>query len=135
MFKLDDRLANDTIELGNLGFTKILMCKDSNYPWVILVPEIANATEIHQLTPQQQTELMQTITFIAQNMETEFKADKINIAALGNVVKQLHIHVVARYEQDLAWPGPIWGKHPMQQYNEIAMEEMALKFKKLFNLG
>ncbi len=135
MFKLDDRLANDTVELGKIGFTKVLMCKDSNYPWVILVPEIDNATEIHQLTANQQTELMQTITFIAEKMEVEFKADKINIGALGNVVKQLHIHVVARYETDIAWPGPIWGQHPMKQYDEATMVTMINKLKQLFELS
>lgn len=134
MFKLDDRLANDTVELGKIGFTKVLLCKDSNYPWIILVPEIENATEIHQLTTTQQTELMQTITFIAEKMETNFDADKINVGALGNVVKQLHIHIVVRYEQDIAWPGPIWGKHPMVQYEEQDLALMAQGLKLLLEI-
>lgn len=135
MFKLDERLANDTVELGKIGFTKVLLCKDSNYPWIILVPEIENATEIHQLSTQQQTELMQTITFIAEKMEKNFDADKINVGALGNVVKQLHIHVVVRYQQDIAWPGPIWGKHPMAQYDAQDLAFMATGLKQLLEIS
>ncbi|HAG53339.1 MAG TPA: HIT family protein [Alphaproteobacteria bacterium] len=134
MFKLDDRLANDTLELGKIGICKVLLSKDSNYPWIILVPELENTTEIHQLSTKQQIEVMQTITTIASKMETEFKADKINIGALGNVVKQLHIHIVARHETDIAWPGPIWGQHPAKAYTQEELTALAEKLTKLLEL-
>jgi len=134
MFTLDSRLANDTLELGKIGICKVLLSKDSNYPWIILVPEIENSTEIHQLSAEQQTQIMQTITSIASKVEAEFKADKINIGALGNVVKQLHIHIVARYETDIAWPGPIWGQHPAKPYTSEELASLAEKMKKLLAL-
>lgn len=123
MFELDSRLQNDTIELGNFEFIKVLMSKDSNYPWLILVPEVEGATELFDLTADQQTFLMQVIAEISEKMNVTFKADKINVGALGNVVKQLHIHIVARYETDIAWPGPIWGQHPAKPYTDTDLEK------------
>lgn len=134
MFKLDARLENDTIELGNIEFIKVLMSKDSNYPWLILVPEIANATELFDLDAQQQQLLMQTITKISKDMQVEFSADKINVGALGNVVKQLHIHIVARFETDIAWPGPIWGQHPAKPYTQEQLETQINKMKEMLGL-
>lgn len=134
MFKLDDRLENDTIELGNIEFIKVLMSKDSNYPWLILVPEIANATELFDLDAQQQQLLMQTITKISKDMQVKFSADKINVGALGNVVKQLHIHIVARFETDIAWPGPIWGQHPAKPYTQEQLETQINKMKEMLGL-
>lgn len=134
MFKLDDRLENDTIELGNIEFIKVLMSKDSNYPWLILVPEIADATELFDLDAQQQQLLMQTITKISKDMQVEFSADKINVGALGNVVKQLHIHIVARFETDIAWPGPIWGQHPAKPYTQEQLETQINKMKEMLGL-
>tara|TARA_Y100001960_G_C14672163_1_gene826598 strand:+ start:418 stop:825 length:408 start_codon:yes stop_codon:yes gene_type:complete len=135
MFQLDSRLANDTIELGKIGFNKVLLSKDSNYPWLILVPEIDDLTEIHQLSAEQQTELMQTITTLAKQLEELFDADKINIGALGNVVKQLHIHIIVRYEQDIAWPGPIWGQHPATPYQEQDLAILAQGLRKVLNIN
>lgn len=134
MFKLDARLENDTIELGNIEFIKVLMSKDSNYPWLILVPEIADATELFDLDAQQQQLLMQTITKISKDMQVEFSADKINVGALGNVVKQLHIHIVARFETDIAWPGPIWGQHPAKPYTQEQLETQINKMKEMLGL-
>tara|TARA_Y100001960_G_scaffold82962_2_gene88619 strand:- start:490 stop:894 length:405 start_codon:yes stop_codon:yes gene_type:complete len=134
MFKLDARLENDTIELGNIEFIKVLMSKDSNYPWLILVPEIADATELFDLDAQQQQLLMQTITKISKDMQVEFSADKINVGALGNVVKQLHIHIVARFETDIAWPGPIWGQHPAKPYTQKQLETQINKMKEMLGL-
>ena len=134
MFKLDARLENDTIELGNIEFIKVLMSKDSNYPWLILVPEIADATELFDLDAQQQQLLMQTITKISKDMQVEFSADKINVGALGNVVKQLHIHIVARFETDIAWPGPIWGQHPATPYHEQDLAILAQGLKQVLEI-
>jgi diadenosine tetraphosphate (Ap4A) HIT family hydrolase len=134
MFKLDERIANDTVELGKIDFIKVLLSKDSNYPWVILVPEAENATEIHHLDTDQQTKLIKTIADISKILEENFKADKINVGALGNVVSQLHIHIVVRYKQDIAWPNPIWGKHPVQQYNQQDLALMQQGLKQILNL-
>lgn len=134
MFKLDDRLANDTIELGSIGFNKVLLSKDSNYPWIILVPSINDLTEIHELTEDKQIELMQTITKLSAKLKETFGADKINVGALGNVVKQLHIHIVVRYEEDIAWPGPIWGKHPSKAYAQEDLTILAAGLKSVLEL-
>ncbi len=89
---------------------------DASYPWFVLVPQLDNLSEIFQLSDTDQQQLMRESSFFAKVLSEEFNADKINIAALGNMVKQLHIHHVVRYENDRTWPAPIWGKHPAEPY-------------------
>jgi diadenosine tetraphosphate (Ap4A) HIT family hydrolase len=134
MFQLDERLQNDTVELGSIGINKILLANDSQYPWIILVPQIENVSELYHLNAEQQQETLQTISFIGQKMEEHFKADKMNIANIGNIVKQLHIHIVARFEKDLAWPAPIWGKAPMKRYEKSELEELCSTLQSVLNL-
>ncbi len=104
MFRMDERLVKDTIVLGDFGLSRILLMNDSRYPWLILVPRIVDASEVFALTAQQQQKLWQETSLIGQVLKDVFKADKINIATLGNVVKQLHMHVVVRMQDDDAWP-------------------------------
>lgn len=109
MFNLNAQLQADTISIGSMELCEVLLAKDANYPWLILVPKREGMTEIYQLSDAEQLLLMQETSFVARQMETHFLAHKMNIAALGNVVSQLHIHVVARFDNDAAWPAPIWG--------------------------
>lgn len=112
MFELHTRLQADTQLLGDLPLCRVLLAKDSQYPWLILVPRVDNLREIHHLVPAQQQQLMQESCAVATLMEQALSPDKINIGALGNLVPQLHLHHVARFTTDKAWPGPIWGGSP-----------------------
>ena len=116
MFELHPRLQADTQPLGDLPLCRVLLARDSQYPWLILVPRIAQLREIHHLAPEQQQQLMQESCAVATLMEQALSPDKINVAALGNMVPQLHLHHVARFTTDPAWPGPIWGAHPAVTY-------------------
>ena len=87
----------------------LLLLNDANYPWFILLPQREQITEIHQLNLQDQQQLLKESTFFSQCLEDLFQPDKLNIAALGNVVSQLHIHHIARFKTDACWPAPVWG--------------------------
>lgn len=108
-FQLHPRLQQDCIILGNLPLCKVLMIKEDIGPWLILVPRIENLKEIHHMTETQQIQFIQESSAVAQLLEDNFTPDKINIGALGNLVPQLHIHHIARFTTDCAWPGPVWG--------------------------
>lgn len=116
MFELDHRLQNDCVEIGSLMLCKILLMKDANYPWLILVPQRQGITEIFELDAEDQEQLVWESSFVASRVMTLFGGDKMNIAALGNVVSQLHIHHVVRKKVDPAWPNPVWGAVPAKAY-------------------
>ena len=121
MFELDPQLARDCISLSRLKLCEVLLMNDATYPWVILVPERAGVSEIYQLAPADRSQLMEESAFVAQAMAQAFAADKMNVAALGNVVPQLHIHHIARHKSDPAWPGPVWGKTKPTPYTEAEL--------------
>ena len=125
MFELHPRLQADTQILGDLPLCRVLLAKDSQYPWLILVPRVAGLREIHHLPPEQQQQLMQESCAVATLMEEALGPDKINVAALGNLVPQLHLHHVARFSTDAAWPGPIWGAHPAIPYQAQDLRQQA----------
>lgn len=130
MFELDSRLENDTVNLGDFDLCRVLLMNDSQYPWCILVPRVKGLTEIHQLNLVQREQLSFESNLLAKLMSEIFKADKMNTAALGNVVSQLHIHHIARYENDIAWPAPVWGVHPVKFYKD---EELLMVKTKLLD--
>ena len=105
---------------------------DANYPWFILVPERDNITEIYQLSCEDQWQLTQESSYLAQCLAKAFTAEKINVAALGNVVPQLHIHHIVRYRNDPAWPAPVWGKLPAKPYNDKQIAEVVNRLKQVF---
>ena len=117
MFALDSRLQQDTLPIGDFPLCRLLLSNDSNYPWFILVPRREDISEIFQLDVADQLQLWQETTTLAQTLKDSFDADKLNIAALGNVVSQLHMHVIVRKREDAAWPAPVWGKHPAMPYS------------------
>ncbi|MFB4390992.1 MULTISPECIES: HIT family protein [unclassified Pseudomonas] len=116
MFVLDSRLQQDSLVLGDLALCRLLLSKDANYPWFILVPRRAEVSELFQLSAADQQQLWQETTRLAEALKGEFAADKMNVATLGNVVSQLHMHVVVRRRDDAAWPAPVWGKVPAIEY-------------------
>ena len=117
MFELHPRLAQDTITIGRFPLSLLLLSKDANYPWCILVPQREDVFEIHHLGEDDQRQLMQESCRLAEVMTSLFDPHKMNIAALGNVVRQLHVHHVVRFPDDDAWPQPIWGKVPAVDYS------------------
>jgi len=125
MFQLHPQLAADCLTLGSLPLCRLLLLKDANYPWCVLVPERADIREIHQLTEPDQQQLMRESVLLARAMEQVFTPHKMNVAALGNLVPQLHIHHIARYPDDPAWPAPVWGRVPALAYEAGELEVVA----------
>ncbi|PSJ41460.1 HIT family protein [Zobellella taiwanensis] len=117
-FALHPRLAEDCLVLGDLPLCRVLLAKDGRYPWLILVPRRPGIREIHWLEEKDQLQLMRESCALAGLLERTLSPDKINVAALGNMVPQLHLHHLARFTTDDAWPGPVWGRHPAQPYAE-----------------
>jgi diadenosine tetraphosphate (Ap4A) HIT family hydrolase len=117
-FHLHPQLQKDCISIGKLALCRLLLMNDSQFPWLILVPEIAGITEIYQLNKQQQMLLLEESSFLAERLSELYRPDKLNIAAIGNLVPQLHVHHVVRYRTDKAWPAPVWGKFPAVAYSE-----------------
>ena len=113
MFTLDPRLAADSFEICTLDQVQVRLMNDTRYWWLVLVPEIDGAVEWHHLDDHARRHLFDVATHVACVLENLAQADKMNIAALGNMVRQLHVHVIARHESDAAWPGPVWGRGDM----------------------
>ena len=109
-FTLDPRLAADTHEIGELPLSRLLLMDDARFPWLILVPRIAGARELIDLDGNDRGVLLDEVSAVGRALEEWLHPDKLNIAALGNVVPQLHLHVIARYVTDAAWPQPVWGR-------------------------
>ena len=124
MFELDPKLRQDTIPIGGLVLSRLLLMNDATFPWLILVPAEPDIRELHELQQGQQMQLMAEITAISRLMADIFKPDKINVAALGNIVPQLHVHLIARFRSDAAWPGPVWGKVPAKPYEKAEAEQL-----------
>lgn len=116
MFEMDTRLQQDCLVLGDFPLCRLLLSKDANYPWFILVPRRAGVSEVFDLSQEDQAQLFKETTDLAQALKGEFKADKMNVATLGNVVSQLHMHVIVRRHGDVAWPAPVWGRGPAGEY-------------------
>ncbi|MCK5829827.1 MAG: HIT domain-containing protein [Methylococcales bacterium] len=123
-FKLHSRLQLDSIEIGRFTLSQLLLINDSQYPWLVLVPERNNITEIYQLSEQDQIQLQRESCILAKTLAEAFKADKMNIAAIGNMVPQLHIHHIVRYKNDVAWPAPVWGKFDAIPYTELQFNKI-----------
>lgn len=117
MFTLDPRLQQDTLPIGDFPLCRLLLMNDAQYPWFILVPRREEVSELFQLGAEEQRQLWQETSFLAETLKDAFGADKMNVATLGNVVSQLHMHVIIRRRDDAAWPAPVWGRHPAVPYS------------------
>lgn len=131
-FELDHRLKSDCVWVGDLMLSRVLLMKDANYPWIILVPKRNEVSELYQLDTDDQEQLIWESSFVAKSLAQEFNADKMNIAALGNVVAQLHVHHVVRKHTDPAWPDPIWGKVRPRAYSSTQLKDRVSRLQKCF---
>lgn len=123
MFELDSRLAQDTYLLGEFDLSLVLLNKDANFPWCILVPKREAVYDLHQLGEEDQQQFMRESNRLSLAMMKLFGAYKMNVAALGNVVRQLHVHHIARFPEDAVWPQPVWGKLAAIDYTEAELTE------------
>lgn len=129
MFVLDSRLEQDTLLLGDFPLCRLLLMNDSSYPWFILVPRREEVSELFQLDSADQQLLWRETTALAETLKDTFGADKMNVATLGNMVSQLHMHVIARRRGDAAWPAPVWGHQPAQPYSDAQVEAIRQKLR------
>lgn len=123
MFELHPQLKQDTVIVGQFGLSLVLLHKDANYPWCILVPKREKMNEIHHLSEADQIQLIKESSHLSEVMTGIFAPDTMNIAELGNLVPQLHIHHVARYKTDVSWPAAVWGAKPPKSYETAEFED------------
>jgi diadenosine tetraphosphate (Ap4A) HIT family hydrolase len=131
-FTLHPTLARDTIEVARLPLCRVLLMKDRRFPWLILVPERESVREIHDLAPADRHALIEEIAQASEVLTRLFQPDKLNVGALGNIVPQLHVHLVARTTNDPAWPGPVWGFGPAEVYAAWELEEVRGRIAEAF---
>lgn len=122
MFSMNQQLANDTFIIGEFELSTVTLMNNSLFPWVILIPKRADVKEIIDLSQEDRITLMDEIAAISKVIREIYWPDKINVASLGNVVSQLHVHVIARFKTDHVWPEPVWGKGA-KPYTEEGMRE------------
>lgn len=120
-FELNPRLAADSIAIGDWPLCRLLLMNDSQYPWAILVPRRAGLREAYELEAADQLQLLAESNHLGREMMRRFSGEKLNVAALGNMVPQLHLHHIVRHSADPAWPAPVWGKHPPVTYDAASL--------------
>lgn len=131
MFELHPQLAKDCRDMGRLALCRLLLMDDSHYPWFVLVPERPDLSEIHQLADADRACLWEESALLSRALAKGFAPDKLNIAALGNQVPQLHVHHIVRYRHDPAWPAPVWGKFPPKPYYGAEVEKLRALMRSL----
>ena len=134
-FTLHPQLAADTVPVCDLELCRVLLCTDSTYPWLILSPMKAGLRDLHDLNDEDGVTVMAEIRQCSQALVERYRPDKMNVAALGNAVPQLHIHIIARFETDAAWPGPIWGKVPAKPYADSERDGLVAKLRSALGDG
>jgi len=132
MFALHEKLEADTVFVTDWPLCRVLLLNDANYPWLVLVPRRHGVSEIHELDQSDRETLMEEVAEAAHRLQNHVKAHKMNVAALGNVVPQLHVHVIARFTDDPAWPKPIWGVVPTKPYEADALAARVAELRQLF---
>ncbi len=134
-FVLDPRLAAESTPLGELALCQVLLMDDARFPWILLVPKRAGLVEIIDLGAQDLQRLMSEIATASGVLEAATSPYKLNVAALGNVVRQLHVHIIARFENDAAWPSPVWGKGERVPYQPVQRAEFLGKLRQGFGFN
>ena len=134
-WSLHTQLQKDTIDLGDLPLSRVLVIKDAHYPWLLLVPRRAGAVEIIDLNEVEQGQLMTEINRVSRALKEVTKCDKLNVAALGNVVPQLHVHIIARRTTDAAWPRPVWGVAPPLAHDAEEVQRFISELRRKIWLG
>jgi len=130
-FQLDKRLESDTFWVGDMPLCKVLLMNVANFPWIILVPKVSDKSEIFELNPSDLEKYHKETNYLLQRMSKLYMADKMNIASLGNLVPQLHTHIIVRYKKDDAWPNPVWSYPEMIPYKTNKYQMEIDKIKKL----
>jgi diadenosine tetraphosphate (Ap4A) HIT family hydrolase len=123
-FQLDARLAAETLFVAEWNLCRVLLMDDAQFPWLVLVPRREGLAELDDLAERERTQLMRETTRAMEILRGVVECDKLNVGALGNIVRQLHVHVVARREGDVAWPGPVWGHGPAHHYLPEARDRL-----------
>ncbi len=131
-FDLDGRLEADSTFIADGPLSQFRLMNDARYPWLVLVPKVSNAIEWVDLPQQEQQILLSEINTAAKLLREQFPCEKINIGALGNIVRQLHVHVIARTSGDAAWPGPVWGQGNANAYSAAELELLIEKLRRAF---
>ncbi|WP_112662960.1 HIT domain-containing protein [Microvirga flavescens] len=131
-FQLDSRLEADTIPIGDLSLSSVLLLNDARFPWFVLVPRLPNVSEITDLSEEDYAQLAREIRIATGVMLELAKPDKVNVGALGNIVTQLHVHVIGRFRSDPAWPGPVWGHGSRTPYPDHAATALIERAAALF---
>ena len=126
-FELHPDLRRDGIEIGDFPLCKVLLINDSHYPWFVLVPKRVSISDTIDLDADDYAKLWEESRTFSKAIMQAFDGEKLNVAALGNMTPQLHIHHIVRYKSDPAWPGPIWGKHPLKPYVETDISDIKAK--------
>ncbi len=134
-WSLHPQLASATAAVGDLPLCRVLAADDANYPWVVLVPRRVGAVEIIDLDEAQRAQLMAEIARVCAALKELTACDKLNVAAIGNVVPQLHVHVVARWTDDAAWPKPVWGAVPPTPYAAGELESLVAALRRLLGVA
>ena len=128
-FTVDPELEKNSYFITDLELSKVYIKNDKENPWFVLIPKKMHATELMDLTHEEQCILMEEITMVSDFLKNFYKPSKLNVGALGNMVRQLHIHVIARYENDRAWPQALWGTTPSQIFEEVELENIRSNFQ------
>ena len=134
-FALHARLAAETAAVTRLALSRVLLMNDARVPWLILVPERPGVTELHALPPAERALLMEEIALASAVLERLYRPDKLNVGALGNLVPQLHVHVIGRFRSDAAWPGPLWGSGPALPYDPARLAAERERLRAAFAQG
>lgn len=129
-FELDQRLADSARRVIDLPLSRVLLSDDANYPWLILVPRRADVVELLDLEHDDRQALIEEIVLASRALRAETDCDKLNVAALGNQVPQLHVHIIARFKHDAAWPGPVWGKAPPRPWQPDRRDDLVEHLRK-----
>ncbi|WP_395342905.1 HIT domain-containing protein [Ningiella sp. W23] len=122
-FELHPQLEKDSIHVGNFDLSELRIINDANYPWFLLIPKVADVQELHHLNDAQYAQLSQESRRLSQAMQRCFSPDKMNIASLGNMVEQLHVHHIARFKTDISWPNPVWGYAPAKSLSPAVIAQ------------
>jgi len=132
---LDPRLEADTVPVGDLPLSRLLLSNDAHYPWLILVPRRDGAVELIDLAADERAQLMDEIARVSTALKDLTACHKLNVAAIGNMVAQLHVHVIARFRDDGAWPAPVWGRLPAKSYEPAVRDAFLRDLKAALRAG
>jgi diadenosine tetraphosphate (Ap4A) HIT family hydrolase len=127
-FEVDPVIEKNSIFVKHMGISALYLKNDKENPWFVLVPRKLKAIELIDLNHEEQTLLMEEITIVSEFLKSHYRPYKLNVGSLGNIVQQLHIHVIARYNTDRAWPGPIWGTPTTQEFDKLELENIKSNF-------